>query len=269
MHDIENSARHAAPAFEDAPLQGESGLAYWLERARRELEPFTHLIPATSSPRGLSRRRTAATGLALATGVVCLGGLARVAARPTPSRFDIATTRLLQRRPSRTLTRAMVLISTPGFAPLQHVLTFGMMLDLWAFGRRREAFFTMMTMGAGATTGIIKIAVGRPRPEPAYVRATFQFRDNSFPSGHCTHYASFYGYMFYLARRAMPPSALRTAIMATCTSLIALVAPSRVYLGHHWTSDVLAGEIVGLTYLFTLVKVYENVFTAEPASQPC
>jgi len=161
------------------------------------------------------------------------------------------------------------LISTPGFAPLQHVLTFGMMLDLWAFGHRREAFFTMMTMGAGATTGVIKIVVGRPRPEPAYVRATFQFRDNSFPSGHCTHYASFYGYMFYLARRTMPPSALRTAIMATCTSLIALVAPSRVYLGHHWTSDVLAGEIVGLTYLFTLIKAYENVLVEPLAGLSC
>jgi len=114
-------------------------------------------------------------------------------------------------------------------------------------------------MGAGAITGVIKIAVGRPRPDPTYMRAVFQFRDNSFPSGHCAHYASFYGFMFYLAHRCMKPSPLRTAIMAACTGIVTLVAPSRVYLGHHWSSDVIAGELVGLTYLFALIKAYEEI----------
>jgi undecaprenyl-diphosphatase len=168
-------------------------------------------------------------------------------------------TRLLQRRHSRLVTRGMMVVSAPGFAPLQHALTVGTALDLWAFGHRREALFTMLSMGAGATTGVIKMAVGRPRPDPTYMRAIFQFRDKSFPSGHCTHYASFYGYLFYLAQRCMAPSALRSAILATCAGLIILVAPSRVYLGHHWASDVLAGDLVGLTYLFLLIKAYEGV----------
>jgi undecaprenyl-diphosphatase len=57
----------------------------------------------------------------------------------------------------------------------------------------------------------------------------------------------------------MAPSALRSAILATCAGFIILVAPSRVYLGHHWASDALAGDLVGLTYLFLLIKAYESV----------
>jgi len=227
--------------------------------ARRVRAEFVTL--ARPAPVALERRERGAiwTGVALTASVTGIALLSRVAKQPLPSRLDVATTRLLQRRHYRAVTRAMLLISAPGFAPLQHALTIGAALDMWALGRRREAFFTTMTMGAGAITGVIKIMVGRPRPDPAYVRAVFQFRDNSFPSGHCAHYASFYGFMFYLAHRCMKPSPLRTAIMAGSAALVALVAPSRVYLGHHWSSDVLAGELVGLTYLFALIKAYEEI----------
>jgi undecaprenyl-diphosphatase len=225
-------------------------------QARRELEPLACPVPA-HRPRG--ERDLLVTGAALAASLTGLALLTRVARRPLPSRLDVATTRLLQRRHSQRVTRAMVLISAPGFAPLQHALTVGTALDLWAFGHRREALFTMLTMGAGSITGVIKIAVGRPRPDPTYMRAIFQFRDKSFPSGHCTHYAAFYGYLFYLTRRCMRPSPLRTLILTTCATLVLLVAPSRVYLGHHWTSDTLAGDLVGLTYLFALIEAYETL----------
>lgn len=222
---------------------------------RAELATMARPAPARiARPRG----NAALTAVAMTASVAGVALLGRVALRPLPSRLDVATTRLLQRRHYRAVTRAMLLISAPGFAPLQHVLTVATTADMWALGRRREAFFTTMTMGAGAITGVLKILVGRPRPDPAYMRAVFQFRDNSFPSGHCAHYTSFYGFMFYLARRCMRPSLARTVVLVTCAGLILFVGPSRVYLGHHWSSDVLAGELVGLTYLFVLIKAYEE-----------
>ncbi len=224
--------------------------------ARAELLTLARPVPAEAARPESSLILTSAALTASAAGILLLS---RVALRPLPNRVDIAATRLLQHRHSSAVTRAMLLISAPGFAPLQHVLTIGTAIDMWALGSRREALATIMTMGAGAITGVIKILVGRPRPDPTYMRAVFQFRDNSFPSGHCAHYASFYGFMFYLAHRCMKPSPLRTAIMTGSAGIVALVAPSRVYLGHHWSSDVVAGELVGLIYLFALIKAYEEI----------
>ena len=229
---------------------------YVVRRIRSELRTLTCPIPARVSRR---ERDLIITGVALAASASGLLILTRIAQQPVPSRLDLAATRLLQRRHSRYVTRGMELISAPGFAPLQHALTLGTAIDFWAFGHRREALFTMMTMGAGAITGVIKVAVNRPRPDPSFRRSAFQFRDKSFPSGHCAHYAAFYGYLFYLTNRCMSPSALRTALLATCIGLIVLVAPSRVYLGHHWTSDVVAGHLVGFTFVFGLIEAYETI----------
>src|SRR5919204_174580 len=220
-------------------------------RLRVELRTMSCPMPAYREQRARSSVLTSAALGASAAGLLLL---TRLALRPRPGRPDITLTRLLQRPHARLVTRGMMVVSAPGFAPLQHALTVGTALDLWAFGHRREALFTMLSMGAGATTGVIKIAVGRPRPDPTYRRVTVHFRDKSFPSGHCTHYAAFYGYLFYLAHRSMEPSALRSAILATCAGFIILVAPSRVYLGHHWASDALAGVPGGLTYLFLSLK---------------
>jgi len=225
-------------------------------RLRVELETLACPMPARAPRR---ERDRLIAGVALGAGAVGFGLLTLVALRPRPNRIDVALTRLLQRREPPLVTRVMVLVSAPGFAPLQHALTVGTAIDLWAFGHRREALFTMLTMGAGTITGIIKITVNRPRPDPEYKRGHVTFRDKSFPSGHCAHYAAFYGYLFYLTSRCMAPSSLRTAILAACAGLMTLVAPSRVYLGHHWTSDVVAGELLGLTYAFALISAYEAI----------
>jgi len=131
--------------------------AHW---ARAELLTLARPAP-TETPRPKSS--LVLTGAALTASAAGIALLSGVALRPLPNRVDIAATRLLQRRHSRAVTRAMLLISAPGFAPLQHVLTVGTAIDMWALGCRREALATMLTMGAGAITGVIKIAVGRPR----------------------------------------------------------------------------------------------------------
>jgi membrane-associated phospholipid phosphatase len=239
-------------------------LAAHLSHVSVWLEPFTYRMPAYRPPKE-RERDLAITSAALAASATTLLLLTRVALRPQPNRVDMALTRLLQRRHSRRVRQAMALISLPGFAPLEHVLTVGTALNFWSFGYRREALFTLLTMGAGAITGVVKVAVGRPRPDHSLRRSSVLLRDNSFPSGHCAHYASFYGYLFYLASRCMAPSPLRTAILLLCAGLIVLVPPSRVYLGHHWSSDVVAGNLLGLTYLFALIEVYERIAVTERA----
>src|SRR5438093_416773 len=99
-------------------------------RLRAELRAMSCPMPAYREQRARSSVLTGAALGASATGLLLL---TRLALRPRPGRTDIAMTRLLQRRHSRPVTRGMVVISAPGFAPLQHALTLGTALDLWAF----------------------------------------------------------------------------------------------------------------------------------------
>jgi undecaprenyl-diphosphatase len=198
---------------------------------------------------------------AFAGGVAALVGLAAVALRPKPNRLDVAITTRLQRRKSPAFARVMKLISSPGYAPFTHSVVLSLAATLWALGRRRDAIFAVGTMGAGFTSGVIKLLVGRPRPDLRFRRHQRTFKDNSFPSGHATHYTVFYGYVCYLAWRYLPAGPLRLALMGYCATLIALVGPSRVYLGHHWASDVIAGQLVGSTYLMAMLQVYEALDT--------
>jgi membrane-associated phospholipid phosphatase len=188
--------------------------------------------------------------------LVCLAVLA---SRPKPNRLDVAITSRLQRRLPDEVGRALRIISSAGYAPFTHSVVLSLAANFWALDRRREAIFSIGTMGAGFTTGVIKLLVGRPRPDLRFRKHLKPFKDNSFPSGHATHYTAFYGYIFFLAGRYMPESPLRTALMLYCLLLIGLVGPSRIYLGHHWASDVLAGHLVGLAYLASMLQAYEAI----------
>jgi membrane-associated phospholipid phosphatase len=219
----------------------------------------------THTPRALARQVSSFTvsesipGPRVALGISACAflGLVAIATRSKPNRQDVAITRFFQRQTSPAVAHGMRWISSPGYAPFTHSIVLSVAATLWALGWRREAIFTIGTMGAGFTTGVIKLVIGRPRPDASFRVHKRLLKDNSFPSGHATHYTAYYGYILYLAYRYLPAGPLRTAIIAYCVGLITLVGPSRIYLGHHWASDVVAGQLVGLTYLLVMLQVYE------------
>ncbi|HVC83382.1 MAG TPA: phosphatase PAP2 family protein [Chloroflexota bacterium] len=220
----------------------------------------SHSFQGTTVPRPKALAVPSPTTLlVLTSGAAAFAGLASLALRRTPNRLDVAITTRLQRSLPLPLERGMRWISSAGYAPFTHSLVVSLAANLWVLGRRREAVFSVGTMGAGFTTGVIKLLVRRPRPDQQFRRQHKTFRDNSFPSGHTTHYTVFYGYVFFLVQRLLPESPLRRALMAYCLTLVVLVGPSRIYLGHHWASDVLAGHLVGFTYLVAMLQAYEAI----------
>ncbi len=111
------------------------------------------------------------------------------------------------------------------------------LLLLLAFGRARERWYVWvgLMIVAPATEGIVKMLVGRPRPEAASM---------GFPSGHATAAAAFFGAVFYLAESLRPPA--RRLVRVAALVIIVLVATARVMLRAHWPSDALAGIALGL-----------------------
>lgn len=98
---------------------------------------------------------------------------------------------------------------------------------------------------------ILKFTLGRHRPVNLY-SGVEQF---SFPSGHATLSIVVYGFMAFLLGRQKTLN-VKIAITLTATLIIALISFSRLYLGAHWFSDVLAGLSLGLTWVAILGIAY-------------
>ena len=97
------------------------------------------------------------------------------------------------------------------------------------------------------------------------VRVASELLDFSFPSGHVVGFVSLYGFLFFLIYVLFRRSPWRTAALVLCGLLLGLVGISRIYLGHHWASDVLGGYAFGSAYLLLLVEFY-RLTTPRPGS---
>jgi membrane-associated phospholipid phosphatase len=103
----------------------------------------------------------------------------------------------------------------------------------------------------------MKALILRPRPLPPAVRVVVApLGGTSFPSGHVLTYVAFYGFLGFLLSEHLRDGALRNASVASLTAVLALVGPSRIQQGHHWTTDVVASYLLGLAYLYALVELY-------------
>ncbi|MFN8215081.1 MAG: phosphatase PAP2 family protein [Solirubrobacterales bacterium] len=115
---------------------------------------------------------------------------------------------------------------------------------LFARGRRTAALaIAVSTLGAAAISTSDKLLVGRPRPPVEHLEAV---STASFPSGHTTTAAAFYLALLiaWVALRSRRRTVLLPAATAACLLIIG-VAVSRVYLGVHYPSDVVAGLLLG------------------------
>jgi membrane-associated phospholipid phosphatase len=115
--------------------------------------------------------------------------------------------------------------------------------------RRRGAAMLLVLSLAGSSLffSTVKTLVSRPRPvleSARLVQAGF-----SFPSGHATVSAAFYGTLAYLLLRPLRRSILRGVLAMWAAALALLVGISRVYLGVHYPSDVVAGWIAGALWI--------------------
>lgn len=81
----------------------------------------------------------------------------------------------------------------------------------------------------------------------------------SFPSGHSVTSVIFYGLLLYLIQRHCENPRLRTALSWICGILAVIIGPSRIYVGVHWPTDVLAGWCIGGGILILVILVLESI----------
>lgn len=203
------------------------------------------------------------TGLGIvAIALLAFSLLFVVVRRNQTAATDAAITLRLQKRKHPAFDRLMNVASWPGFPPQSRLLPPSFAAFLWFLGFRIEAVFQLMAWGTSGISFLFKCVMRRARPGPATpeIRVVVaRIGGTSFPSGHVLNYMGVYGFLAYLAFTWLRPAAIRRAVIAVTTGLIALVGPSRIYLGHHWFTDVLASYLLGTAYLIGLSGLYRRV----------
>jgi undecaprenyl-diphosphatase len=120
----------------------------------------------------------------------------------------------------------------------------------------RIAAILVSVIGGGAFVMTMKAVVQRPRPPLAL--ALTQELSLSFPSGHSFVAFSFYGLLTYFLFRSLRGAVVRTIALLAGTGVIIGIGASRVYLGVHWPSDVLASFASGAAWLIVLITALET-----------
>lgn len=113
---------------------------------------------------------------------------------------------------------------------------------LYQTDRIRQALPLLVSLASTATLiYTLKILVARPRPLDSLI----DMRDFSFPSGHAGAAIALYGLMTYLLYTHLQSSQWRKAIFGIGIGIVFLIGVSRLYLGVHYLSDVVAGYGIG------------------------
>ena len=222
-----------------------------------------------AAPRGVFRWRARVASAAVLAALVLFGLLAWLVSSGLTARSDLALTVDLQRAQSPPLTTLMVMVSYPGFPPQSAIIVLAAAGLFVLAGYRLEALFAALAgVGVWLIGSALKQLVLRPRPEDSLVHVLGGAGGYSFPSGHVLFYVSFFGFLLYWSFAYLSQGWPRTGLIWLCGLLIALVGPSRVYLGQHWTSDVLAAYALSLAYLLVLIRLYGAARLHAPPRRP-
>lgn len=173
--------------------------------------------------------------------------------------FDVTITRAFQEDQTPWLSGLMTAVSYIGY---QDWLSVGLALlaavIFWLVDLRLEAITIAVVYAvSGLLNALIKIIVARPRPNASVVEVFQKAGGDSFPSGHVMSYVAFWGLLFtfgvilFDGRRWW-----RIALLVVSAFFVVMVGPSRIYLGAHWTSDVLGAYLIEAALLGFALLIY-------------
>ena len=191
-------------------------------------------------------------GLAAAIGaLIFFGWLADEVLEGETRHFDEVTRAAVHQLTTPLLTTIMRGLS---FVGSTLALTIGTIIvvvrfALWKW--RREAILFPITMaGAGILNVTLKLAFKRPRPVPFFNLTAPE--TYSFPSGHSLTSACFFGALAAILTARVKSRRVRVIVWVVCTSMFMAVGLSRIYLGVHHTTDVIAGFAAALIWILVV-----------------
>lgn len=192
-----------------------------------------------------------------ALGFALLAVLA-VTAEPTLLRFDRAVQAFILDHRSVNLNEAMVWLTFLGTR--WAIGAASLVLLGWSLIARRHRTLVLVIVVAVLLNPVFEVVfkelVGRVRPA---VDQLLPGNGPSFPSGHVLAAVGFYGLMPLLTWELTKRQALRVLSVVGSVAVISVVAVSRPYLDVHWTTDAVAGVLLGTVLVAVTHGVYRRV----------
>lgn len=162
---------------------------------------------------------------------------------------------------SPTLDRVMLTVTRLGNpATVVPLACIGVSWHLWRRHWSIATVFAINCMGGVVLSSGLKLLFGKPRPDlwPQIITETTY----SFPSGHALGSMVLYGFWAYLLARRFPQR--NTLIYAGAVLLIGGIGLSRLYLGVHWPTDVLAGYGIGFLWISGCIALLRFKLSTPP-----
>jgi undecaprenyl-diphosphatase len=158
---------------------------------------------------------------------------------------------------SPALLEAVRDVTALGGVLLRNFFAIAAMIALLFLRRRREAlFFALTVMSGWLVNSALKALVGRARP--GIVPHLTEAGGNSFPSGHSFNAAVVYIAMALAFAAMSSRPAVRRTLVSTAIGGSLAIAWSRVWLGVHWPSDVIAGWLGGAGWAFLACALFQR-----------
>jgi undecaprenyl-diphosphatase len=145
-----------------------------------------------------------------------------------------------------------------GMTVIASLLTFVM---VWRW-RSRTPLVLMLIATAGSLlmTNVGKAIVGRPRPPLVEAVPPYEYAF-SFPSGHTLNSTVIAGVVAYLLLRRLRTTWARTLTVVLALSWAVVMGLSRVFLGHHWLTDVVFAWLLGIAWLALIITAHRLFLT--------
>lgn len=196
-----------------------------------------------------------AIGLFLAIGLVlaiiaifAFAGLAEMVTEGETQRFDQAVLLWMNAHSTPWLDVAALQLTALGDTLVVWMTMLIASVFLWATRHHYSAALLWVAIiGGGILSASLKSVFDRPRPQ-LFEWGTEYAGLSSFPSGHATSAVAVYATFAYLVARLEPTPLLRRFTLGVAALIILLIGASRMYLGVHYPSDVLAGYLTGFAW---------------------
>ncbi len=133
-------------------------------------------------------------------------------------------------------------------------------VSLFYFFKKNSFILPLMVtvLGSGVTAVIIKYLINSPRPGDGV--SLYLENSPSFPSTHSTLILAFFGFLIYCIWKFNWKKYTKIIITIIFGIIIILIGFSRLYLGVHYLSDVLAGYLAAFLWILISINIFKKVY---------